>query len=255
MSSFLQNELRGILGKREEFGNAAYIGNACYVPLGEGKKMKAEFVTRGVHNHYEAIRLTVLANEGKVDANTLNFSDYFEKQRLGSGNTVTPHIWFDNGFEWYKTPTAEDIKNIGEAAAGYVTLFTSEELIAQRKELSETKKLIAEFAKNTDDIVLKHGKDAIYTTPSFQCDKTLGCPTFLNVCWEEEKAWLSLPHYVYDDADESKLLTFEKACAQFGLKNCATVEDFNNLLNELGEDAANYCLDETDESENFEQTM
>jgi len=72
-------------------------------------------------------------------------------------------------------------------------------------------------------------------SPDFQCDQTLGFPTSL--CWnrEEGKAWLTLKEsFIYEGTDVTE---YEKGCEMFGIRECWGLEDFNNLLNELGEDA------------------
>ena len=72
-------------------------------------------------------------------------------------------------------------------------------------------------------------------SPDFQCDQTLGFPTSL--CWnrEEGKAWLALKESMIDD--DLDMAQFEKCAEEFGIRDCFDIDDFNNLLNELGEDA------------------
>jgi hypothetical protein len=69
----------------------------------------------------------------------------------------------------------------------------------------------------------------------FQCDQTLGFPTSL--CWnrEEGKAWLALKESMIDD--DLDMVQFDKGVEEFGIRDCFDIDDFNNLLNELGEDA------------------
>ena len=72
-------------------------------------------------------------------------------------------------------------------------------------------------------------------SPDFQCDQTLGFPTSL--CWnrEEGKAWLALKESMIDE--DTDVPEYEKGCEMFGIRECWDIDDFNNLLNELGEDA------------------
>ena len=72
-------------------------------------------------------------------------------------------------------------------------------------------------------------------SPDFQCDQTLGFPTSL--CWnrEEGKAWLALKESMIDD--DLDMAQFDKGVEEFGIRDCWDIDDFNNLLNELGEDA------------------
>lgn len=75
----------------------------------------------------------------------------------------------------------------------------------------------------------------IYTSPDFQCDQTGGFPTSLCVSWEHEVAWLRLNESMINDGQD--VSEYEQMCANFGVRDCADAEDFNNLLKELGEDA------------------
>lgn len=72
-------------------------------------------------------------------------------------------------------------------------------------------------------------------SPDFQCDQTLGFPTSL--CWnrKEGKAWLALKESLIDD--DLDMAQFDKGVEEFGIRDCWDIDDFNNLLNELGEDA------------------
>lgn len=96
----------------------------------------------------------------------------------------------------------------------------------------------------------------IDTTGDFQCNQTGGCPTVLNVCWEKGKAWLSLIDWMMEGIEDKSY--YEQGCADWGIRNCESVDDFNSLLESLGEDA--YCYarhdDESeDAAECFQQSM
>ncbi len=83
-------------------------------------------------------------------------------------------------------------------------------------------------------------------SPDFQCDQTLGFPTSL--CWnrEEGKAWLALKESMIDD--DLDMAQFDKGVEEFGIRDCWDIDDFNNLLSELGEDAyQSACLQGDDE--------
>ena len=77
----------------------------------------------------------------------------------------------------------------------------------------------------------------VYTSPDFQCDQTGGFPTSLCVCWEQNKAWLSLNRMMIEDGQDLSL--YEQMCADYGIRNCCDAEQYNELLKGLGEDAYN----------------
>lgn len=77
----------------------------------------------------------------------------------------------------------------------------------------------------------------VYTSPDFQCDQTGGFPTSLCVCWEKQKAWLELNENILMDRDGMELSYYRDLCADYGIRSCCDIEDFNRLLQGLGEDA------------------
>jgi len=93
----------------------------------------------------------------------------------------------------------------------------------------------------------------VYSSSDFQCDQTGGYPTVL--CWNqnERKAWLEPAPAFGDDSPEAKQCL--KDCAEWGVHPCCSWEDFNNLLESLGEDAAQTAVPVEDESEEFGGTQ
>ncbi len=108
---------------------------------------------------------------------------------------------------------------------------------------------IQEYEDRVKGIIAGASIVDIHTSPDFQCDQTDGFPTSLCVHWDKGKAWLTLnAHLVDDDTDVTPYL---QGCADFGIRDCADAEDFNNLLKRLGEDAVDSAWLPEDE----EQTM
>lgn len=73
------------------------------------------------------------------------------------------------------------------------------------------------------------------TSFEFQCDETGGWPTCLMWNRAEGKAWLAPSEHPDDDGGQ-----YEKAmkgCEKFGIRNCESTEDFNEILDSLGDDA------------------
>lgn len=118
--TFFEQELRKIVS--DKYPNASFVGRACYVRLDEMNRVKIQFVTMGIANHYEALRLTVLnRQEGDVDNLLIRFSDL-----LGStNNKASPHIWDDHGeTDWYcYHPTKQDYLALTDAVSDYPQIF------------------------------------------------------------------------------------------------------------------------------------
>ena len=106
--------------------------------------------------------------------------------------------------------------------------------------VAEYKNKIREIAANT------HLGD-IYTSPDFQCDQTDGFPTSLCVCLEKGVAWLE-PNTSLCEDDED-ITPYEQMCADFGIRDCCSMEEYNSILRELGRDAYESAVIYPDESE------
>lgn len=87
-------------------------------------------------------------------------------------------------------------------------------------------------------------KDNVDTSPDFQCDQTGGFPTSLCVNWDKGKAWLELNQAMINDGDD--VSPYEQMCADYGIRDCVSHEEYNGLLEGLGEDAVTsaYLIDD-----------
>jgi hypothetical protein len=88
----------------------------------------------------------------------------------------------------------------------------------------------------------------IYTSPDFQSDQTEGFPASLCWDWDENKAWLELNDSLAESGED--LSHYEQLCRDFGERPCFDADDFNALLEELGEDAVRNATI-SDEPEEF----
>lgn len=80
-----------------------------------------------------------------------------------------------------------------------------------------------------------YGVMNIHVSPDFQCDQTGGFPTSLCTCWEAGKAWIAINEFMVND--EISAEPYRQLCADYGFKPCWDYDDFNHLLEQLGEDA------------------
>mgnify|MGYP003310035743 FL=1 len=83
------------------------------------------------------------------------------------------------------------------------------------------------------------------TSFEFQCDQTGGWPTCLMWNRTECKAWLA-PNEHLDD-NEQYYEKAMRACEEFGIRTCENTEEFNSILESLGEDAKNCKIYEESE--------
>ena len=123
---YFEQELRRVIGGAAfKSARPQFIGRACFIALSGERRAKVEFVTCGVADNYEALRVTVLnAREGKIDELLLRFKDYFAPKKVGTSDSRVPYIWVYQGMpSWYKQPSSSEIESLGKAVHDYIMLF------------------------------------------------------------------------------------------------------------------------------------
>ena len=131
----------------------------------------------------------------------------------------TVHCNFDNGRQLGIVPGEDFFRKL-----------TEEELAQEKND-----KLLAEYRMETARLSNVADPDSLYTSPDFQCDQTRGYPTSLVINWNENKAWLELNDSMAEEGED--LTPYELACAEWGIRDCWDVEDYNAMVMSLGEDA------------------
>ena len=130
MSNFFERELGRVFGDGQVIRDPTYSGRACLGTLGKDLRVRAQFITTGYADHYDALKITVLnRTDGPVDTLVLKLKDLLGMKPV-PGNPyfptgVAPHIWLDQGKpEWYAfQPTAADYDTIRQAAKQYLDVF------------------------------------------------------------------------------------------------------------------------------------
>ena len=74
----------------------------------------------------------------------------------------------------------------------------------------------------------------VFESSDFQSDVTGGYPT--RICWNGKQVWLKLADFG-DDLQEEYL----QYCADFGVRNCHSIDVYNSIVNDLGADAVAMC--------------
>ena len=130
MSNFFERELGRVFGDGQVIRDPTYSGRACLGTLGKDLRVRAQFITSGYADHYDALKITVLnRTDGPVDTLVLKLKDLLGKKSVpGNPNFregVSPHIWDNYGKqEWYAYhPTAADYEVIRQAAKQYLDVF------------------------------------------------------------------------------------------------------------------------------------
>jgi hypothetical protein len=130
MSNFFEQELRKLFGDGTVIEDPTFVGRVCMGTLGKDLRVRAQYVTSGYADHYDALKITVLnRTEGPVDTLTLKLKDVLGSKPVPRNpnfpNGVSPHIWTNNGkSEWYAyQPTQTDLKLICREVSRYLDVF------------------------------------------------------------------------------------------------------------------------------------
>ncbi len=126
-----ENELRRIFDDMECFeeGSMKYVGRAFYGKIDDELRLKAEYITMQVMDHYSALRLEIIKrNDGVIDRNTIRFSEFWGSKPTTNPNFkdgVHPHLWKDgDNLNWYVyTPTGQDMIQLRDAVADFVSVY------------------------------------------------------------------------------------------------------------------------------------
>lgn len=136
--NYFEQELRRLFGKDAAISDKKFVGRAFFGKLSDSLRVRIEFVTLGIADHYEAIKATVInRNDGPVDALTLRFSDLLGKKMVSNPNFrdgIAPYIWrYGDKTEWYVyKPSKADYDQISEAVSDYLDVYREPELEMER---------------------------------------------------------------------------------------------------------------------------
>ena len=125
-----EQELRKLFDGSGLMDRPQYSGRVCVGELGKDLRVRAEFFSAHVADHYDAIRLTVLnRKEGVVDRTLLHFKDVWGGKPVpsdpNSRNGVMPHLWVAHeNVDWYiYHPSAADYDLLRQAIGQYLSMF------------------------------------------------------------------------------------------------------------------------------------
>lgn len=128
--NFFERELAKIFGAGDVIERPEFTGGCCVGSLGNDLWVKAEFVTCGVADYYEALKITILKRtDGKVDSLLLRFADVLGRKQMPGKVTfpegIVPYIWtYEGKTSWYAyKPTAEDYVRLRKSAENYLKIF------------------------------------------------------------------------------------------------------------------------------------
>lgn len=131
--TFYEQELKRLFGDSDVIHDAKYCGKTLLGKIDDELRVKLQFVTTGVHGHYNALRLKIInRTDGEVDAETFKFSDILGGNPAYKSNPFARdiHIWEDNGkAEWYGYhPSPAAYQKIADTVNDYISMYQEEDM-------------------------------------------------------------------------------------------------------------------------------
>ncbi|MBQ9347586.1 MAG: hypothetical protein IJT94_09655 [Oscillibacter sp.] len=129
--NYFEQELRRLFGDGQVIDAPSFVGRACLGTLGNHLRVRAEFVTTGVHDHYTALRVKIInpKADGEIDSLLLRFREIWGRKPVPGNpnfpNGVEPYIWVDRGeAKWYAyTPTRNDMDLLRQQVHGFLEVY------------------------------------------------------------------------------------------------------------------------------------
>ena len=129
MMNTFESVLRKLFDHDTVFANTRFVGRTCYGKLSDHIRVRAEFITLGYADKYEALKVSLLnRTEGVIDTTVVRFGDLFGKKQVSNPNFrdgIIPYIWtYGERTEWYAyQPTKADYKTLSDSVDNYLEVF------------------------------------------------------------------------------------------------------------------------------------
>ncbi len=124
--NFYEQEMRRMLDNNNLLTDVKFSGKMMVGKLDDEKVFKAEFITTHTHDHYDAIKASIInKNNGVVDSHVFRFSEIVGMYSRGNGlGDIEPYMWSYNAKpEWY-TPISNPQKaEIGNTVLEYGEIY------------------------------------------------------------------------------------------------------------------------------------
>lgn len=131
--SFYEQEFKKLFDGSDVIHDAKYCGRTLLGKIDNELRVKLQFVTSGVHGHYNALRLKIInRTDGEVDAETFRFKDILGENLNFKNNSFAKdiHIWEDGEqVDWYGYhPSPAAYQKIADTANDYISMYQEEDM-------------------------------------------------------------------------------------------------------------------------------
>ena len=131
--SFYEQEFKKLFDGSVVIHHAKYCGRTLLGKIDNELRVKLQFVTSGVHGHYNALRLKIInRTDGEVDAETFRFKDILGENLNFNNNSFAKdiHIWEDREqVDWYGYhPSPAAYQKIADTVSDYISMYQEEDM-------------------------------------------------------------------------------------------------------------------------------
>ena len=129
--NFLEKQMKILFGESELFYDAMFCGKMMIGKIDNDVRVKLEFVSTEIKNHYNAIRATVInRTDGVIDTATFHMKDI-----IGTKCGNDTYIWDnDERQAWYGfNITGSEQEQISDKIHDYMSMFANEDLNYQMR--------------------------------------------------------------------------------------------------------------------------
>ena len=131
--NFFEQEMRKFFADSDVIRNQKYCGKTMLGRLDDDLRVKLQFVTGNIADHYIGIRAQVInRTEGQVDSQVFRFSDILGPDPIlkNRGSSSEIHIWVDYGkADWYGYhPSPAAMEKVADTINEYLSLYQSEDM-------------------------------------------------------------------------------------------------------------------------------
>lgn len=111
--NFFEGELHRMFGGNDIIHDPKIVGRTLLGKLDDDLRVKLQFVSTGVHKHYDAIQISILnRTDGVVDKETMLFGDIIGVKNTNISGRVNPYMWEEGvGKAYWYTPVSVSEKH------------------------------------------------------------------------------------------------------------------------------------------------
>ncbi len=128
--NFFEGELRLMFGNNNIIHNPKIVGKTLLGRLDDDLRVKLQFVSTYVSNHYDAIQVSILnRTDGLVDKETMLFGDIIGLKNDHGTPNVNPYVWEESSRKayWYTPVSVSEKAQIADAVLDYVGMYQGED--------------------------------------------------------------------------------------------------------------------------------